>query len=569
MVLCVCVCGGCWCGLFVDHVSSMYPSVSLTDGRTGGWMSKRRVGEIVYSRWDKSDDLYYQGKIVKLNKKSRTVDILFDDGDFVQNLPFEFVNSRNDGFQQGDSCEVCGEEEAKKKCGHCDRLFHEKCLVVKSNEVENDELWTCPQCEKESESCVCAECRVERGTGDLMLLPCENMACNAMYHKVCICREITTKGFFECARCCEKHEKQKQEERKTEPSEWPGSSQIKNGYGNDNSKADEAEDVGGERGKLNAQVIHVQVEQNELWRVIIDSNASIRVQQKNVKRPGSKCYERYENYKAAKTADEFFLLGGTRSDFKFDFSHGYVMMEKKEENLSVVTSPLSLSSSSSSSERKRKRTPPMKHKSSSDVIKREKKKTTNFCRTLDAKNTMIMVSQINMKRINSKSWMRFERYKSAKTIQEYLDLGGTYRDLKFDIEHNYAAFAGHNAEDLKTRMCEYLKSGDRANIMLPNDADDLPVEIDKDVKSHANEKEKKNDELPLPHTEIKIFDANDDEEKKNDDVDELPLAPAAIKKKFDAQNNEARSLAVTANSIRCSHLELLIRGQQQQHQNRN
>ena len=59
----------------------------------------------VYARWSSSDPLYYKGKITRLTKKS--VDIQFDDGDFVKNLPLRYVNDESEFSNDEMICEVC------------------------------------------------------------------------------------------------------------------------------------------------------------------------------------------------------------------------------------------------------------------------------------------------------------------------------------------------------------------------------------------------------------------------------------------------------------------------------
>lgn len=48
----------------------------------------------------------------------------------------------------------------------------------------------------------------------------------------------------------------------------------------------------------------------------------------NPKRKNSKAYERFEKYKKAKTIAEFFSLGGTRGDLRYDEHKGFVTFIK-------------------------------------------------------------------------------------------------------------------------------------------------------------------------------------------------------------------------------------------------
>jgi len=45
--------------------------------------------------------------------------------------------------------------------------------------------------------------------------------------------------------------------------------------------------------------------------------------------------------------------------------------------------------------------------------------------------------QRNPKRIDTKSFERYENYKSAKSIQQAIDMGATIGDLKWDLERHY------------------------------------------------------------------------------------------------------------------------------------
>ena len=52
-------------------------------------------------------------------------------------------------------------------------------------------------------------------------------------------------------------------------------------------------------------------------------NGSLRYNQENPKKRGSKSWHRYESYKKATTVDEYFRLQGTLGDLKYDFSRGF------------------------------------------------------------------------------------------------------------------------------------------------------------------------------------------------------------------------------------------------------
>ena len=63
-----------------------------------------------------------------------------------------------------------------------------------------------------------------------------------------------------------------------------------------------------------------------------------------------------------------------------------------------------------------------------------------------APNQKITVRWTNPKKEGSKSWHRYEKYKHAKTKQEYRDLGGTAGDFNFDGQRGYIHVhrRGHN-----------------------------------------------------------------------------------------------------------------------------
>ena len=52
-------------------------------------------------------------------------------------------------------------------------------------------------------------------------------------------------------------------------------------------------------------------------------NGSLKYNQENPKKRGSKSWHRYESYKRATTVDEYFRLQGTLGDLKYDFSRGF------------------------------------------------------------------------------------------------------------------------------------------------------------------------------------------------------------------------------------------------------
>ena len=56
----------------------------------------------------------------------------------------------------------------------------------------------------------------------------------------------------------------------------------------------------------------------------LSGDTRIEYNQDNPKRAGSQSRARYERYKKAKTLDQFYTLGGTKADFKFDLQRAFV-----------------------------------------------------------------------------------------------------------------------------------------------------------------------------------------------------------------------------------------------------
>jgi len=53
----------------------------------------------------------------------------------------------------------------------------------------------------------------------------------------------------------------------------------------------------------------------------------------------------------------------------------------------------------------------------------------------------IRIQQENPKKADSIAWQRYEKYKKAKTVKQFLKLGARTGDLKYDMAHGYIAFA--------------------------------------------------------------------------------------------------------------------------------
>ena len=329
---------------------------------------------------------------------------------------------------------------------------------------------------------VCAACKTESSDEEeeSSLLPCENVACNAMYHRKCIRQMLEMLGRFECTRCssAEKDDMESFKPTQTEPSTWHGSSQIKKGYGIISDDDDDDDDDDDEKKEEVVRKLNVETQPRD-WKLVLESNARIQVEKKNPKREGSKSFQRYEKYKLAKTAKEYLALGGRREDFKFDMKRGFItdLDEKKrieeerkkmEERRKRKLEAEKKKRKEEEEERKRRLEEEKKKKRKLEVEKKRKgkkkqngaprkrrKMIVSFSRTLDRHTTTIALTQTNPKRQGTKSFSRFEKYKAATTIHEYLTLGGNWADLKFDLEHGFAFFTGENAEVLKKRMREH------------------------------------------------------------------------------------------------------------------
>ena len=57
------------------------------------------------------------------------------------------------------------------------------------------------------------------------------------------------------------------------------------------------------------------------------------------------------------------------------------------------------------------------------------------------RDTALRVAAKNPKKRGSASWDRYERYKSARTVGEFLDAGGTSGDLRHDWARGYVTQA--------------------------------------------------------------------------------------------------------------------------------
>ena len=72
-----------------------------------------------------------------------------------------------------------------------------------------------------------------------------------------------------------------------------------------------------------------------------------------------------------------------------------------------------------------------------DVTPIPKKISNTDIKSMIENNASITYRQDNPKREGSKSFHRYEKYKVAKTIKEFFDLGGSKADLSFDLARGF------------------------------------------------------------------------------------------------------------------------------------
>lgn len=116
---------------------------------------------------------------------------------------------------------------------------------------------------------------------------------------------------------------------------------------------------------------------------------------------------------------------------------------------------------------KRKSSNPMskiaaKEKSDKKVSMNKCSKTTDEMTKMLLENVPVRLIQENPKKVGSKSHKRYERYKSASTLQEMLNLGAVRGDLYNDMERGFIIVCEQGAEgevDLKPVSAELLTTG--------------------------------------------------------------------------------------------------------------
>jgi hypothetical protein len=62
----------------------------------------------------------------------------------------------------------------------------------------------------------------------------------------------------------------------------------------------------------------------------------------------------------------------------------------------------------------------------------------------------VMVDE-NPKRQGSKSHARFELYREAETVQDFINMGGLTADLIYDVQHEFITIEGYEAPPLKPK----------------------------------------------------------------------------------------------------------------------
>ena len=92
----------------------------------------------------------------------------------------------------------------------------------------------------------------------------------------------------------------------------------------------------------------------------------------------------------------------------------------------------------------------------------EERKRQRLDSTLYSPNTPIQFLQNNPKQPTSMSYARYEKYKVAKTIKEYFELGGTRADLKYDTSRGYMRILDVKNKD-ENAECEDEQDGGRSN----------------------------------------------------------------------------------------------------------
>jgi len=83
-----------------------------------------------------------------------------------------------------------------------------------------------------------------------------------------------------------------------------------------------------------------------------------------------------------------------------------------------------------------------------ETAKRRGRTSPNFPPTAE----ITWLVEGNPKREGSKSRDRYEAYRSATTVEEYIAAGGTFGDLKYDAEHGYLTVEGFEAKLVERKV---------------------------------------------------------------------------------------------------------------------
>lgn len=161
----------------------------------------------------------------------------------------------------------------------------------------------------------------------------------------------------------------------------------------------------------------------------------IRVQQQNPKRPNSKSWKRYEQYKIAVTTHEYIALGGTRADLAFDEKRGYVC-EIKDHNLNDGDDGESSEKTvgcaggySSSVDKEAKIHNLRNNEENRDKVPLKTIRLINAGADDCADVDFIEFCPDNPFRAGTAQFERYETYKSAGSLGSFFELGGTRNDL--------------------------------------------------------------------------------------------------------------------------------------------
>ena len=133
--------------------------------------------------------------------------------------------------------------------------------------------------------------------------------------------------------------------------------------------------------------------------------------------------------------------------------------------------------------------------------------TPNAPRRSIDKSLKIDILQDNPKKRGSKAHQRYERYKSAKTIQQLLDLGGTMGDVHWDIKRKFIRLSPHQDEQAH-EIFSKLSEDDQLPATVYPDNSLLKNTKVRDIETPANTAESKR----IPHA--KYWKAARDKEMK-------------------------------------------------------